>query len=208
MKTELYATKSNISKKAEKWLSKIDRKRSWGGTINHSALLVLDMQRFFLDEESHAFIPVGKVITPKLRVLAGTFEGTVILTKHVHDPDETNLMNIWWKDSISGEMEEFTEEFEGMTYEVMEKKHYSAFHGTGLESKLKEEGIDSIIIGGVHTDLCCESTARDAFMRGFKVYFLADGTATSTEERHVSALRVISQGFGEVIISKELRSLL
>jgi nicotinamidase-related amidase len=56
------------------------------------------------------------------------------------------------------------------------------------------------------TDLCCETTARDAFMRGFKVYFVADATATATEERHLATLRAISTGFGEVISSRELLS--
>jgi nicotinamidase-related amidase len=58
------------------------------------------------------------------------------------------------------------------------------------------------------TDLCCETTAREAFMRGFKVYFIADGTATATEDRHIGTLRSISNGFGEVISSTELKSLL
>jgi nicotinamidase-related amidase len=58
------------------------------------------------------------------------------------------------------------------------------------------------------TDLCCDTTARDGFMRGFKVYLLADCTATATEERHLSTLRTVSNAFGEVLTSKELMSLL
>ncbi len=208
MKAELYATKKNIKKKAEDWLSDMDRKRKWNHKKIEPALLILDMQNFFLKKESHAFIPSGEAIIPLIRVLAGTFDGPIFLTKHIHDTEGSNLMNVWWRDPIQKEMEDIIQELAGMTHKVLEKKHYSAFYGTGLEEMLKQEGVNSVMIAGVHTDLCCETTARDAFMRGFKVYFIADATATSTEERHIAALKIISQGFGEVISSGELMSLL
>ena len=75
-------------------------------------------------------------------------------------------------------------------------------------NKAAEMNVDSVIITGVMTDLCCETTARDAFTRGFRVYFMADATATNTEERHLASLRAISRGFGEVLTSKELELLL
>lgn len=204
MKSEVYLTSSNIEKMTEKWLESLDRKRKWGASPVRKALLVLDMQRFFLEPESHAFIPSGRTIIPGNKETIKEFNGPVIFTKHLKG-STGNLMNEWWNDTIDGELSDIVPELQLHTKTVIEKEHYSAFHGTELEKNLREEGIDSIVITGVLSDLCCESTARDAFMRGFKVYFTADLTATATEERHLSTLKVISNAFGEVISSKELR---
>ncbi|KAJ4977102.1 hypothetical protein NE237_002208 [Protea cynaroides] len=66
---------------------------------------------------------------------------------------------------------------------VLEKNTYSAFRGTGLEEYLVERGIKEVIIIGVMTNLCCEMTAREAFVRGFRVFFSTDATATSESKR-------------------------
>jgi nicotinamidase-related amidase len=58
------------------------------------------------------------------------------------------------------------------------KSRYSAFIGTELDLILRSHSIDTLIIGGVLTNVCCESTAREARMRDYKVVFLSDGTAT------------------------------
>ncbi len=61
---------------------------------------------------------------------------------------------------------------------VLEKPRFGAFHGTDLELVLRATGIDSVIIGGIATNVCCETTAREAAARDFRVLFLSDGTAT------------------------------
>jgi len=58
------------------------------------------------------------------------------------------------------------------------KPRYSAFYGTDLEAILRSKGIDTLIISGTITGACCESTARDAFSRDYKVIFLSDGNAS------------------------------
>ena len=57
-----------------------------------------------------------------------------------------------------------------------------------------------VVVCGVLTNLCCETTARSAFMRGFEVYFLEDGTATFSEEMHEAAL--LNLGYGFAILTK------
>jgi nicotinamidase-related amidase len=91
-------------------------------------------------------------------------------------------------------------------HHVIEKNHYSAFFGTDLEDRLRDLEVETVIISGLMTDLCCETTARDAFMRGFKVVFLADCTATECEERHLRTLKLVSRAFGEVVTSSDLSS--
>ena len=200
-----YANSSTILPKSQEWLKGLGRRKRWPEPTGKAALLVLDMQNFFL-VGGHAFIPVGKAIIPNIKELVSDFDGPVIFTRHVKDVDGNNLMNVWWSDSIEGEDAEIVKELLPLSKVVVEKHHYSAFYGTPLVEMLYGMGIDSVVISGVMTDLCCETTARDAFMRGFRVYFLADCTATATEERHVSSLWIISEGFGEVMTSEEWRS--
>ncbi|MEA3559923.1 MAG: isochorismatase family cysteine hydrolase [Candidatus Thermoplasmatota archaeon] len=202
MISEPYLTSTNIDEKVETWLSSIERKRKWKGTPKRFVLLVLDMQRFFLEPESHAFVPAGRAIIPRIKELVHNFNGPVIFTRHVKgSPD--NLMNEWWRDAIEGELSEIIPELAPLVENIIIKEHYSAFFDTALDERLGALGVDSILITGILSDLCCETTTRDAFMRGYRSYFLADCTATSTEERHRSTLNRISNAFGEVISSKE-----
>lgn len=62
---------------------------------------------------------------------------------------------------------------------ILEKPRFGAFYGTDLELVLRSLGIDTVIITGIATNVCCETTAREAAVRDFKVFFLSDGTGTS-----------------------------
>lgn len=62
---------------------------------------------------------------------------------------------------------------------LLEKPRFGAFHGTDLELILRARGIDSVIITGIATNVCAETTAREASVRDFRVFFMSDGTATS-----------------------------
>lgn len=61
---------------------------------------------------------------------------------------------------------------------LLEKPRFGAFHGTDLELILRARGVDTIIIAGISTPVCCDTTAREANARDFRVLFLSDGTAT------------------------------
>ncbi|MHA1583797.1 MAG: isochorismatase family protein, partial [Promethearchaeota archaeon] len=84
------------------------------------------------------------------------------------------------------------------------KHQYNVFIGTNLESKLKKHNIEQLVIVGVMTHLCCETTARDAFMRGYNVIFTIDGTASYREDFHLGTLRAISHGFGACFLIDDL----
>ena len=62
---------------------------------------------------------------------------------------------------------------------LVEKPRFGAFYRTELHGLLLERGVDTLIIGGLLTNICCETTAREAAVRDFAVYFLSDGTATA-----------------------------
>ena len=160
-----------------------------------SAFLVIDMQRYF-----------SGIVEPILPDVVRTVEACrrarvpVIFTQHGYDdPDrDSGMLGQWWDDPIvvGTERWELLPEItprEGET--VIRKMRYSAFHRTGLESILKNLDVTDLIVGGVLTNLCCETTARDAFVRDFRVFFLVDGTATVSEEYHRASLKNLEYGF-------------
>ena len=63
---------------------------------------------------------------------------------------------------------------------TVRKETYDAFFQTELGAALEQRGVTDVVIGGWETNVCCDSTARAAFFRGFRVVFLSDGTATSS----------------------------
>lgn len=75
------------------------------------------------------------------------------------------------------------------------KNRPSAFiqGSSDLEARLRARGIDTLIITGTLTNACCESSARDASALGFRIIFVADGTATRTDEEHNAALINVMQ---------------
>lgn len=90
-------------------------------------------------------------------------------------------------------------------YEI-EKCRYSALipGSSNLERHLRSLEKDSLIITGVRTNICPESTARDAAMLDFKVLFVGDGTAASSEEEHQASLDTLAQSFADVVTTDEL----
>jgi len=90
------------------------------------------------------------------------------------------------------------------------KNRYSALiqGSSGLQKMLQERGIDTLLIAGTKTNVCCECTARDAMMLDFKVVMLSDCTAALSDEEHLATLENVIQQFGDVLASNEVLSLL
>ena len=212
---ENYINENNINSKSSKWLSEISLYAKNRGRFkfvpSHSILLVIDMQRYFLSEESHAFIPSSKAIVPNIKSLVDIyrkFNLPIIFTRHSYKEDEhPGIMGKWWGDmiqeeSVLSEIDPLLGPFS--SEEVIRKTRYSAFHNTELEKFLKNKGVKTMVITGVMTHLCCETTAREAFIRDYEVYFVIDGTATENEELHLSSLRTLSHGFAIPVITQEI----
>ncbi len=87
---------------------------------------------------------------------------------------------------------------------VIRKTTYDAFLGTPLEAMLKENGCDQLLVTGVLTHMCCETTARAAFCRGFEVYLPADGLASSCEEKHLNSLLAMADAVAVVLSTEEI----
>jgi len=91
---------------------------------------------------------------------------------------------------------------------VIDKIRYDAFFETKLNNYLSERNIDTIIITGTMTEVCCESTARSAMYLDYNVIFCSDLTYTSDKEKQKNALDVIEKHFGDVKNSKEILNIL
>jgi ureidoacrylate peracid hydrolase len=84
---------------------------------------------------------------------------------------------------------------------TVRKRRFGAFApgASELHAILQDRGIDTLIITGTATQVCCESTARDAMMLNYKVFFIADGNATFTDEEHNSTISAMAHTFCDVV---------
>jgi len=197
-----------------RWLAALasyGRKGRPVGTPRRSALLVLDLQQFFCDERSHAHLPAVRAIAPAVHALIEGFRSAgspVIFTRHAADEgDDPGRMGDWWADLVA----EGTEASQLAPWvpvraddTVLRKTRYDAFLGTDLSVRLEEADVDTLVVAGVATHLCCETTARSAFQRGFHVLIAADATASQDEALHVGALRSLAHGFAHVLPASQL----
>lgn len=78
----------------------------------------------------------------------------------------------------------------------MDKRHYSAFSGTDLDIRLRERGVDTVILTGVLTDICVLHTAVDAYNLGYQIEVVAPAVASLTPENHQFALNQFQTCFG------------
>ena len=88
--------------------------------------------------------------------------------------------------------------------EIIRKHRFSAFLDTRLETLLRMKGIKFLIICGISTPLCVESTTRDAYQKDFDVIVVEDGVATTSKVLHDNSLNVIRTYFGKVLDSSEV----
>jgi ureidoacrylate peracid hydrolase len=87
---------------------------------------------------------------------------------------------------------------------VLVKHRYSPFVNTPLETVLRAQDVKTLVVAGTNTNVCIESTARDAFMRDFRVVVLSDCVATYDDETQRASLQTIDRHFGAVVDSPEV----
>jgi bifunctional isochorismate lyase/aryl carrier protein len=204
------------TEKTKEWMELLRPYLSEHRTMAHkfspkaSALLVIDMQRYFLERESHAFLPDSELILGNVESLVAEYRAKslpIIFTRHAVLPnEEAGAMGRWWGDRIRNEdpMSEIVPSLKPKNAEtVLRKSKYNAFAGTDLEARLERLGVKQLMITGVMTHLCCETTARDAFTRDFDVFVVIDGMASSSEDLHVSSLKTLVDGFAIPVTTEE-----
>jgi isochorismate hydrolase len=123
----------------------------------------------------------------------------------MNTPEDAGKMSTWWRELITEEspLSRIVPDVDATKDSVISKSQYDAFYRTPLEKVLREQKVSQVVICGAMTHLCCETTARSAFMRGFDVFFTVDGTATYTEAFHRASLLNLAHGFASLILVEE-----
>jgi len=178
-----------------------------------TALIVIDMQIIFGELWTGAENERDLKRFKELVKTARSAGCLIIRTQHGHIDPQTDggMLHQWWSSSIiaGSPVHDFMPEFLMEDGDILiHKKRYSAFLHTPLEQILRDRGIQTVVIGGVMTNLCCETTARDAFVRDFEVVFLIDGTAAQSEAMHRSSLLNLGFGFAYLQSCREIQELL
>ena len=183
---------------------------------SRTALINVDMQNCFV-ENSPIAAPGGRELVERINRLAKVCRAagvTVVHTSHVVRPDGSNIgvmgeiippvkKGIITKGTRTAALHEGLEVAD--TDILLDKPRFGAFHGTDLELILRSRGIDTIIVSGIATNVCCETTAREANVRDFRVLFLSDGTATfgvgdlSAEEIQKATCTTLGFVFAQVL---------
>lgn len=193
-----------------------------------TALVVIDMQNNFLQEGALAEVPVAREIVPNINRLAAALRsagGTVAWVQASFKPDGPTAWTSYFNHMTS---DEFGQRISAATAEGSEsyalwpeldvadgdlisvKNRFSAFlpGASDLPEQLNARGIDTIVITGTVTEVCCESSARDAMMLNYQTIMVSDGNASRSDEEHMSTLRVFLQHFGDVCTTDEVIGLL
>jgi ureidoacrylate peracid hydrolase len=184
-----------------------------------TALVVIDLQHAFMnDAVGHAVCPAARDIVPAVNRLAAALRaagGGVFWVQMTHDQrclDEWSVAH----EMASPEMREkriaaLSEGTLGHQLwpeldirpedEIVKKYRYSGFMpGTSeLPERLRSRGFDTVLITGTVTNVCCESSARDANMTNFRTIMVSDGNAAMTREEHEASLAAFYNTFGDVM---------
>ncbi len=181
--------------------------------IDECALLVIDMQKDFILPGAPLEGWNAMDLIPKIRDLVGFFrdnERPVIWTVHIHRHNDIGVLEPMWPSTGPRSRQqalmagtpgvEIVEELPApLSSELVVEKHrYSAFYQTDLELNLRTMGVKTLLITGVNTNICCESTARDGFIRDFQIMSVADAQTSITRELHEAALISTAVAFGRV----------
>lgn len=190
-----------------------------------TAVINIDMQHTFCAPGAPAEVPLSRgIVAPINRLNAGVRQrgGYVFWVTHANigtdrGSDWSGFFDNFVADDVrartieslspAGSGQEIWQDLEVVPSDVrIFKNRYSALipGSSSLERVLRSHGIDTLLITGTKTNVCCESTARDAMMLDFNVVMVADGTAALSDDEHRAALETIIQQFGDVLTVSEI----
>jgi ureidoacrylate peracid hydrolase len=187
-----------------------------------TALVVVDMQNYFVAEGLAGEVPLSRAIVPNINRMAKALRsagGTVLWIqttsigalktwanhhKHMLTPQRGERRLTELDESHDGF--KIYPKLEVLPGDLRVKKlKYSAFIGgsSDIDAQLRSRGVETVLITGTATNVCCESTARDAMMLDYRVVMLSDGNATLTDEEHAACLNNFLVFFGDVMTTDE-----
>jgi nicotinamidase-related amidase len=177
-----------------------------------SALVLIDLQKGIL---GYPLTPVtSQELLERGRTLAERFrsaKATVVLVNVAFSPDGADMLRqpvdqaqplpaggfpAGWSEFPSGLMQ--TGDLQ------VTKRQWGAFHGTELDLQLRRRGIRTIVLGGVATHIGVESTARQAYERGYELLIVKDATTSSDAEAHAMSMKHIMPRLARVVQSNDI----
>jgi len=181
--------------------------------LAESALLVVCMQQFFTGSESKG---MARKIIPAINSLIRSARSAGIPVLFLqqgarNEKEKNNEVGSWWGRSLAPDADGFDLDPSLSRSEkdtVVLFPHYSAFKDTDLNKILLAAGAKDIIITGVVTNVQVESTARDAFAAGFRVFLPADATATPDHTLKLATMRNMAFGFGHIADSRSITEMI
>ena len=192
-----------------------------------TALVVVDMQRGFLDPGEAMQVPPAVEIVPTVRGLLDLFREKhlpVMFTEFVYSPNAPVLIGSLHPEHLpappgaprgfglpSSSCLEGTPSVEtvpalapGPDEPVFRKRGYDGFAGTSLDTALRARGVTSLVVTGTMTDICVLATVIGALHREYRVSVVEDGVATLWPEIQRATLDIIGRAYGRVVASKDI----
>ena len=198
------------------WFTRLDAAKT--------ALLVIDMQNTFCMPGAPGEVPLARAIVPNINRLAARLRALgvpvvwIVHANRLHDdrsdwevffnhvvrnPEVRRRM----AESLAPERQKVWDELEVAPGDItVVKNRYSALaHGAStLERVLRNLGVDTVLVAGTKTNVCCDSTARDAMMLDFKAVLVSDCCAALSDDEHLASLETFIQQFGDVMSTDEV----
>jgi ureidoacrylate peracid hydrolase len=210
----------------------MDRVKAWRGTTHifehldsaRTAHIIVDLQNGFMEQGATVEIPQAREIVANVNEISNavrTAGGINIFIRYLIDDATLTNWSVWFTDFASparrkamidtfGRDSHGFELWPGLDVApediIVDKTRFGAFvpGSSELHEILQARGIDTLIITGTATNVCCESTARDAMQMNYKVVFVADGNATNTDVEHNATLNNMAALFADVMTTEEL----
>lgn len=182
-----------------------------------TALVAIDMQNGFLSKGQPGELPMARAILGNVNQLARALRaagGMVCWVRHTSDsasghpwPRFHDFSRAGWGQALCDALipgQPGHQLYEGVDLvdgdEVIDKTRFSALiqGSSDLDARLRNRQIDTIIIAGTISNVCCETTARDAMMLNYKVFFVADANAARSDQEHNATLANMTLWFADV----------
>lgn len=183
-----------------------------------TALVVVDMQNYFVADGFGACVPLARAIVPAINRMAAALRaagGLVVWVQTTAVGATTRWRrhheHMLTPERVERRLQELDEKHPGFAlYPALEarpddprvkKIQYSAFiaGSSDLDARLRARDIESVLVAGTATNVCCESTARDAMMLDYRVVMLSDANAAGGDAEHAASLDNIALFFGDVM---------
>jgi len=198
------------------WFTRLDAAKT--------ALLVIDMQSTFCMPGAPGEVPLSRAIVPNINRLAARLRALGVPVIWIVHANSLHNEHTDWEvffnhvvrnpevrrrmaESLAPARQEVWKDLEVAPGDIrLVKNRYSALaHGAStLERVLRNLGVDTVLVAGTKTNVCCDSTARDAMMLDFKSVLLADCCAALSDDEHLASLETFIQQFGNVMSADEV----